>query len=72
MYQSAVEAVSRRYPDIVVHEVNTDENHVHLLVSIPSRISVSKAVNIFKSNSAKAMRKRFPFLNKMYHNEGVA
>ena len=70
--QVLLKAITRHYPDIVVHEINTDEDHVHLLASIPPRMSVSQAVNIFKSNSARAIRKRFPFLGKMYHDENVA
>lgn len=69
--QVLLKAVTRQYPDIAVYEINTDEDHVHLLVSIPPKMSVSHAVNIFKSNSARAMRKRFSFLNKMYYDEGV-
>lgn len=54
------------YPDIQLIEVNTDEDHIHLLVSIPPKMSVSKAVNLLKSNSARAMRLKFPFLETMF------
>ena len=69
--QVVMKTVQRYYPDIVIHEVNTDEDHIHLLVSIPPRMSVSQAVNLLKSNSARAMRKKFPFLDTMYEKEGV-
>ena len=67
-----MKTITRYYPDIVVHEINTDLDHVHLLVSIPPKYAVSKAVNLLKSNSAHAMRKKFPFLQTMYHAEGIS
>ena len=70
--QVVMKAVTKHYPEIVIHEVNTDEDHIHLLVSIPPKYAVSKAVNLLKSNSAHAMRKKFPFLDTMYEEEGVA
>jgi len=58
--------VCKNYPDIELIEVNTDQDHIHLLVSIPPKMSVSKAVNLLKSNSARAMRIKFPMLEMMY------
>lgn len=53
------------YPEIELIEVNTDEDHIHLLVSIPPKMSVSKAVNLLKSNSARACAQQFPQLQTM-------
>lgn len=36
---------------------------------IPPRMSVSAAVNILKSNTSAALRKKFPFLKKVYLDE---
>lgn len=58
--------VTKHYPDIEFLESNTDEDHLHTLVSIPPRISVSDAVRIIKSNTARTMRKKFPWLDKVY------
>ncbi len=62
----AMKRVCTHYPDIQLLEVNTDEDHIHLLASIPPKMSVSKAVNLLKSNSARAMRLKFPFLETVY------
>jgi len=40
--------------------------YVRLLVTIPSKISVSKAVNTIKSNTSSAIKKKFDFLKKVY------
>lgn len=64
-----IHEISRHYPEIRLHEANTDEDHIHLLVSIPPRISVSHCVNIMKSNTGRMMRKKFPFLDEVYWGE---
>ena len=65
-------SVQRRYPEIGIIEVNTHDDHMHVLVSVPSKMSVSQVVNLIKSNTGRAMRKRFTFLNKVYkHNPGI-
>ena len=39
---------------------------MHILVSIPPKFSVSEIVNMIKANTGGAMRKKFPFLDKVY------
>jgi len=58
--------VTRKYPEIRVEEINTDEDHMHMLISIPPKYSMSKVVNLVKSNISRLMRKKYPFLSKMY------
>ena len=70
--KKVVKGVSKFYPEIEIKEVNTDLNHMHLLVSIPPKYSVSKVVNIIKSNTGRRMRERFKFLDKLYvRQEGI-
>jgi len=47
-----------------VVELEVDVDHVHLYVEIPPQRSVGRAVGIFKSLSARAMFKRFPYLKR--------
>lgn len=58
--------ICRNYPDLQLLEAKTDEDHLHFMISIPPKWSVSQAVNILKSNTSRAMRRKFPFLNKLY------
>ena len=58
--------IMKRYPDIIIEKVNTDLDHMHLLASIPPRMAVSYAVNLIKSNTARMMRRRYKFLDKLY------
>ena len=67
--KSTISGISKHYPEIRVHEASCDADHMHVLVSIPPKISVSHCVNIIKSNTGRAMRKKFPFLDKVYWGE---
>jgi len=56
----------KKYPEIIIEKVNTDLDHMHLLASIPPKMAVSWVVNLIKSNTARLMRKRYKFLDKLY------
>ena len=60
-------ASRRIFPDIEILEANTDEDHVHLLISIPPKYSVAQIVQHLKGRSAHAMREKFLFLNNVYY-----
>lgn len=69
--EAVLAAASRRYPEIDILEMNTDVDHVHILASVPPRMAVSEAVRILKSRSGRAMRRKFPFLGRMYERENL-
>lgn len=54
------------HPDILIKEINTDKDHIHLLVSIPPTKSVGMVVRLFKTNTAKALKTKFPHLRTVY------
>ena len=50
-----------------VVELNVQEDHVHLLVLVPPKVSISKLVGVVKGKLAIQMFKQFPYLkNKPY------
>ena len=61
--------IPRQHPEIEVLEVNTYKDHIHLLVSIAPKMSVSEAVRILKSNTGRMMTKKFPFIRQVYRGE---
>ena len=60
-------AIERRHPEIQIFELNTDQDHIHILTSIAPKMAVSEAVRILKCNTARAMIKRFKYLEKVYY-----
>ena len=54
------------YPEIDILKINHDVDHIHMLVVIPPKFSVSQVVRILKSNTSKDLKKKFPFLKEVY------
>lgn len=61
--------IPRRHPEIEIFEVNTDKDHIHVLVSIAPKLSVAEAVRLLKANTARMMVKKFPFIRDVYGGE---
>ncbi|MGH7239861.1 MAG: IS200/IS605 family transposase [Candidatus Saccharimonadales bacterium] len=64
--KTQVEAIKEHYPDLIFKQLNTDEDHIHMLVSIPPQWSVGKVVGIVKANTARGLKTQFPFLKQVY------
>ena len=64
--QKLVIGIGRQIPEIEIIEVNTDKDHMHILLSIPPKMSVSEVVKGIKAKTGLYMRKKFPFLDKVY------
>jgi len=52
------------YPDIEVVKLNVQEDHIHMVVVIPPRIAVADAIQYIKTQSAKKLKAKFPFMQK--------
>ena len=48
-----------------IHELNVQIEHVHMVVQLPPSISVSEAVQFFKGNSSRMIRKELPEVKRM-------
>ncbi len=49
-----------RFKNARLKEANSQPDHIHLYVSLPSTISISELVNAFKANSTRWIRQTFP------------
>ena len=58
--------INNYHPEVEVIEVNADIDHMHILLIIPPKFSVSKVVNMIKANTGKKLREKFSFLDKVY------
>ncbi len=65
-----LDEIRKWYPDIYFVARNIQPDHIHLLIGIPPKYSVSRVVNILKTNTSNALKQRFPFLKKLYPHEG--
>ena len=54
------------YPKLRIKEINYDLDHLHILISIPPQVSVGSVVRLIKSNTARILKKKFPYLQKAY------
>ncbi len=64
--QERLKQIPAHYPEVEIIEINHDEDHVHLLVFIPPKMSVGQVVRIFKANTSRDLKKKFVFLRDVY------
>jgi len=58
--------ITEHYPLIRFKHMNHDQDHIHLLVSLPPTMNVGKVVGIVKQNTASELKQKFPFLKSIY------
>ena len=60
------------HPEIEIQEANYDhdQDHIHFLVSIAPKYSVSQAVRIIKLDTAAHLKKKFDHIKKAYWGIG--
>ena len=46
--------------------MNVQVDHVHMVIIVPPKIAVAEVVQYIKTQSAKMLRAKFPFLRKVY------
>ena len=59
-------ATVKKYPTLWIENLNTDEDHVHMQIEIPSNITVSDAVGKLKAASSRYLRSKFKFIREIY------
>lgn len=56
--------VMDRYPDVFVEELHVCLDHIHIVIVIPPKYSVSNVVGKIKGDSSRKLRKRFEYLKR--------
>jgi len=59
--------LNRYYPELEILESNHDKDHIHLMIWIPPKMTVGQIVRILKSNTARHLKQKFPFLKEVYY-----
>ena len=64
--RQTLKELNEYYPELEILEINHDRDHIHLMMWIPPKMAIGKVVGIIKANTARHLKKRFPFLKKAY------
>ena len=54
------------HPDVEIEKYSIQVDHVHLIMIIPPKYSVSRIVGKVKANTSREIRKKFEWINKVY------
>jgi len=65
-----LDEVRKYYPEIEFVERNIQPDHLHLVVSFPPKYSISRVVQILKSNTGRSLKEKFSFLAERYYGRG--
>lgn len=63
--------MQKKNPSWYIHTVNTDQDHVHLLVEIPPSYAISTVVKKIKVVSSLVLKRKFKFIKKIYGERSV-
>jgi putative transposase len=58
--------IQEHHPDVEIQEYSFQEDHIHLVMIIPPKYSVSEIVGKMKANTSREIRKRFPWVKELY------
>ena len=61
----------RSMPGVTIETIGFDKDHLHMVMSIPPRYSISSVMGKLKSQSSSELRKAFAWLSKVYWEENI-
>ncbi len=61
----------RSMPGVKLETIGFDKDHLHMVMSIPPKYSISSVIGKLKSQSASQLRRKFSWLAKVYWNENI-
>ena len=69
--QKTLPGLLRSIPGVTIETIGFDRDHLHMLMTIPPKYSISSIMGKLKSQLASRMRRFFPWLSKVYWNENI-
>jgi putative transposase len=63
--------ILRSIPGCELIEYSIEADHIHMIMIIPPKYSVADGIGQIKSQSASNLRKKFPWLSKVYWKENI-
>jgi len=61
----------RSMPGVKLETIGFDKDHMHMVMSIPPKYSISSVMGKLKSQSSSKLRKALPWLAKVYWDENI-
>jgi putative transposase len=61
----------RSMPGCRLETIGFDKDHLHMVMVIPPKYAVAEVMGTLKSQSASYLRKKFPFLGRVYWKENI-
>ena len=58
--------IQSHHPDIEIEKYSIQEDHMHLVITIPPKYSVSRIVGKIKANTSREVRLHFDWVKKIY------
>jgi len=58
-------------PGVTIEMIGFDQDHLHMVMVIPPKYSISSVIGKLKSQSSSHLRKSFSWLSKVYWNENL-
>jgi len=58
-------------PGVEIETIGFDRDHIHMVMVIPPRYSISSVMGKLKSQSSSLIREAHPWLEKVYWKENV-
>ena len=59
-------SIQEHHPEVEIEKFSIQVDHVHLIIVIPPKYSVSSMVGKIKANTSREIRIRFPWIKKVY------
>ena len=58
--------IQEHHPDVEIEKYSIQQDHLHLVMSIPPKYSVSTILGKIKANTSREIRKHFDWVKKIY------
>ena len=69
--EKVLHGLLRSMPGVEIEMIGCDGDHLHMVMIIPPRYSISDVMGNLKSRSSSVMRKKFTWLSKVYWKENI-
>ena len=69
--QKVLPKLLRSMPGVTIEAIGFDQDHLHMVMVIPPKYSISSVMGKLKSRSASEMRESFSWLAKVYWKENL-